>query len=77
MRSKIATALREIALLKQLRHPHVITLQNIVLDAHLLYLVFDLVDYDLKKLMDYYNLNKDVADNMNNVFRIENIQVYI
>jgi serine/threonine protein kinase len=47
-----ATAVREMSLLKQLHHPNIVSLQNIVLEINLLYLVFELGDLDLKKLMD-------------------------
>jgi hypothetical protein len=46
------TALREIVLLRQLEHPNVVKLENVVMDASRLYLVFELVDTDLKKYMD-------------------------
>jgi serine/threonine protein kinase len=46
------TALREIVLLRQLEHPNVVKLENVVMDAARLYLVFELVDTDLKKYMD-------------------------
>lgn len=51
-----ATALREIILLKSLRHQNVVSLLNVVMTPeNSLYLVFELVDSDLKKLMDKYN----------------------
>jgi serine/threonine protein kinase len=46
------TALREIVLLRQLEHPNVVKLENVVMDPARLYLVFELVDTDLKKYMD-------------------------
>jgi serine/threonine protein kinase len=48
------TALREITLLRQLDHPNVVKLENVVMDPARLYLVFELVDTDLKKYMDNY-----------------------
>ena len=38
------TALREIVLLRQLEHPNVVKLENVVMDPARLYLVFELVD---------------------------------
>ena len=46
------TALREMSLLRQLDHPNVVRLENVVMEPGKLYLVFELVDTDLKKLMD-------------------------
>jgi serine/threonine protein kinase len=46
------TALREIVLLRQLDHPNVVKLENVVMDPARLYLVFELIDTDLKKFMD-------------------------
>ena len=49
-----ATALREITLLKGLRHENVVQLKDIVNEANRLYIVFELASSDLKKLMDEY-----------------------
>jgi serine/threonine protein kinase len=50
------TALREIVLLRQLDHPNVVKLENVVMDPARLYLVFELIDTDLKKFMDASSL---------------------
>ena len=47
-----ATAIREIALLKQLRHENVVHLEDIVQADKKLYLVFEFLDQDLKQHMD-------------------------
>eukprot|EP01041_Mallomonas_annulata_P005647 gene5647-11391_t len=47
-----ATALREITLLRQIQHKNVVKLEDIIMEPTRLYLVFELVDTDLKKLMD-------------------------
>lgn len=47
-----STAIREIALLKELDHPNVIRLIDVVYCDQKLYLVFDYLTQDLKKLMD-------------------------
>jgi len=45
-----STALREISLLKELNHPNIVNLIQIVNpDVSALYLVFEFCDYDLKK----------------------------
>jgi serine/threonine protein kinase len=47
-----STAIREISLLKELNHPNVVKLMDIVHDETKLYLVFEFLDLDLKKYMD-------------------------
>eukprot|EP00798_Chlamydomonas_sp_ICE-L_P005037 gene5037-34824_t len=47
-----ATAIREISLLKELHHPCVVRLFNVIHGERRLYLVFEFVDLDLKKHMD-------------------------
>ena len=49
-----STAIREISLLKELRHPNVVELKNVVHSDQKLYLIFEYLDHDLKKFMDYY-----------------------
>lgn len=47
-----STALREISLLKELDHPNVVCLTDVVFRDKKLYLVFEFVAQDLKKFMD-------------------------
>nr|BAH97197.1 cyclin-dependent kinase 2 [Patiria pectinifera] len=47
-----STAIREIALLKELDHSNVVRLQDVVHNDKKLYLVFEFLDQDLKKFMD-------------------------
>jgi len=47
-----STALREISLLKELKHPNIVRLQDVLWQPKKLTLVFDYVDQDLKKYMD-------------------------
>lgn len=47
-----STTLREISVLRQLRHPNIVLLRDVVQSDGRLYLVFELVDKDLKKLFD-------------------------
>lgn len=46
------SALREIALLKELRHPAIVLLRDVVHDARKLAIVFEFVDTDLRKFLD-------------------------
>jgi serine/threonine protein kinase len=47
-----STALREISLLKELQHPNVVGLGDVVQDGARLYLIFEFMDKDLKRHTD-------------------------
>ncbi len=47
-----STAIREISLLKELSHPNVVTLKDVIYAENRLYLVFEYLDQDLKRCMD-------------------------
>ena len=51
------TAIREIALLRELKHPNVVRLHDVVHTDRKLTLVFEYLDYDLKKFLDLYDGN--------------------
>jgi serine/threonine protein kinase len=46
-----STAIREISLLKNLKHPNVVELKEVLFSKEQLYLVFEYLEYDLKKYM--------------------------
>ena len=46
------TTLREVALLKDLRHENIVRLRDIIPVSPKLFLVFDFLDFDLKQCMD-------------------------
>lgn len=46
------TAIREIALLKELRHQNIVRLHDVLHTEHKLTLVFEYLDYDLKRFID-------------------------
>ncbi|KAI5187098.1 cyclin-dependent kinase 2 [Nematocida homosporus] len=48
-----ATTIREISLLKNLKHPHIIALYEVIYTENKLYLVFEYAEIDLKKYLDY------------------------
>ncbi|KAI8980986.1 serine/threonine-protein kinase pef1 [Pilobolus umbonatus] len=47
-----STAIREISLMKELKHPNIVRLQDIIHTENKLILVFEFMDQDLKKYMD-------------------------
>lgn len=49
-----STAIREISLLKELTHPNVVQLLDVVHCERKLFLVFEFLTYDLKKYLDSY-----------------------
>ena len=47
-----STAVREISILKEIDHPNIIRLRDIVSSENKLYLIFDFLDHDLKKYLE-------------------------
>lgn len=47
-----STAIREITLLKELTHPNVVCLEDVLMQENRLYLVFEFLSMDLKKYLD-------------------------
>ena len=45
--------LREIVFLKEFDHPNLIRLQEVILSQTSIYLMFDLMDWDLKDMLAY------------------------
>jgi cyclin-dependent kinase 1 len=46
-----STAIREISLLKNIKHPNVVELKEVLYSINSLYLVFEYLEFDLKKYM--------------------------
>lgn len=55
-----ATAIREISLLKELQHPNIVCLQDVLMDEQRLYLVFEFLTMDLRKFMDTFPSGKSM-----------------
>jgi len=53
-----STAIREISLLKELQHPNIVALTDVLMQEAKLYLIFEFLTMDLKKYMDT-NIPKD------------------
>lgn len=47
-----STAIREISLLKELTHPNIVSLIDVLMEESKLYLIFEYLTMDLKKYMD-------------------------
>ncbi|CAG4933610.1 unnamed protein product [Colias eurytheme] len=47
-----STAIREISLLKELNHPNIVKLEDVLMEENKLYLIFEFLSMDLKKYMD-------------------------
>ncbi|XP_055387305.1 cyclin-dependent kinase 1 [Condylostylus longicornis] len=47
-----STAIREISLLRELKHPNIVTLEDVIMEENRLYLIFEFLSMDLKKYMD-------------------------
>jgi len=48
-----STAIREISILKQLKHPNIVCLLDLIHGEKKLHLIFEFLDYDLKKFLDH------------------------
>jgi len=47
-----STAIREVSLLKELQHPNIVRLQDVIMQESRLYLIFEFLTMDLKKYLD-------------------------
>jgi len=55
-----STALREITILRELQHPNIIELKDVICNNNKLYLLFEFAEYDLRKFLEEYeNKNLD------------------
>jgi cyclin-dependent kinase 1 len=48
------TAIREISILKELQHPNIVCLQDVIMDDQRLHLVFEFLTMDLRKYIDTF-----------------------
>jgi cyclin-dependent kinase 1 len=53
-----STAIREISLLRELQHPNIVALMDVLMQENKLYLVFEFLSMDLKKYMETLPHNK-------------------
>ncbi|XP_054156118.1 cyclin-dependent kinase 1-like [Oppia nitens] len=59
-----STAIREITLLKELMHPNVVRLEDVIMQENKLYLVFEFLSMDLKKYLDSLPTNQLVDEKL-------------
>ncbi len=57
-----STAIREISLMKELRHAHIVRLHDVIHTESKLMLVFEYMDQDLKKYMDIHGDDRGALD---------------
>ncbi|KAJ8609546.1 hypothetical protein CTAYLR_006043 [Chrysophaeum taylorii] len=65
-----ATAIREISLLKELTHPNIVALHDVVYVHSKLYLAFEFLEQDLKRYMDAHHRGLEPAITTSFVFQI-------
>lgn len=57
-----STAIREISMLRELRHPNIVCLEDVIMQENRLYLIFEFIQMDLKRFMD--NMAESIMDKM-------------
>lgn len=65
-----ATAIREISLLKELSHPNIVALHDVVYVANKLYLAFEFLEQDLKHFMDARRAGLEPLETVSFMFQI-------
>ncbi|XP_075154353.1 cyclin-dependent kinase 1 [Haematobia irritans] len=59
-----STAIREISLLKELKHPNIVCLEDVLMEENRLYLIFEFLSMDLKKYMDSLPADKPLSSEL-------------
>lgn len=57
-----STAIREISLLRELQHPNIVALMDVLMQENKLYLVFEYLSMDLKKYMETIKPHNKLID---------------
>ncbi|CAH0384441.1 unnamed protein product [Bemisia tabaci] len=65
-----STALREVTLLKELDHPNIVSLYEVLMEENRMYLVFEFLTMDLKKFLDCQLPNSKI-DTSNTVGKLD------
>lgn len=72
-----STAIREISLLKNLKHPNVVELKEVLFSQEQLYLVFEYLEYDLKKYMKKVNSALPAAQTQSFLYQLLQSLVFL
>lgn len=65
-----STAIREISMLRELRHPNIVNLEDVIMQESRLYLIFEFLSMDLKKYMDSLKNAIDVVTMKSFVYQV-------
>jgi serine/threonine protein kinase len=71
-----STAIREISLLKGLKHPNIVELKEVIYSEDKLYLIFEYCEYDLKKYMRSKGNALDAAEVKSFLYQLLNACAY-
>lgn len=72
-----STAIREISMLRELRHPNIVNLEDVIMQESRLYLIFEFLSMDLKKYMDSINGPLDVSLMKSFVYQVFSLLILI
>ncbi|KAB7499049.1 Cyclin-dependent kinase 1 [Armadillidium nasatum] len=59
-----STAIREISLLKELQHPNIVFLEDVLMQEHKLFLVFEFLSMDFKKYLDSFKEDQYIENKL-------------
>ncbi|TGZ63353.1 hypothetical protein CRM22_006966 [Opisthorchis felineus] len=69
-----STAIREISLLKELQHPNIVSLEQVIMDGGRLYLVFEYLNVDLKRYLDDHGRKNMLEPSVTRSFMYQMLQ---
>ncbi len=70
-----STAIREISLLKELQHPNIVKLLDVIMQESRLYLIFEFLTMDLKKYLDTIPAKEMMDKNLVKSYTYQMLQV--
>lgn len=72
-----STAIREISLLKELPHPNIVRLMDVLMEETRLYLIFEYLTMDLKKYMDTLGSGKLMEPKMVKSYLFQVLNIFL